>query len=63
MRTKWNAIEGRVTLALIVEGLYYKISIGMIDLNIIVLFKVVPNIMDKNYVAHILFRMNVRVFV
>ena len=63
MRTKWNAIEGRVTLTLIVEGLYYKISIGMIDLNIIVLFKVVPNIMDKNYVAHILFRMNVRVFV
>ena len=48
---------------LIVEGLYYKISIGMIDLNIIVLFKVVPNIMDKNCVAHILFRMNVRVFV
>ena len=48
---------------LTVEGLYYKISIGMINLNVIVLFKIVPNIMDKNCVAHILFRMNVRVFV
>ena len=48
---------------LIVEGLYYEISIAMINLNVIVLLKVVPNIMDKNCIINVLFKINVRVFV